>query len=87
LVGIIKGEAMSELGMWIDDDIKYGETAPIIKALEKLSESDMHVKLIGSDLKGVFRTPLDTHYVMQGETVVHTGNSKTVIDFALRLKP
>ena len=54
------------------------------KALDNLTRLSMNVKHVRSDLVGVFITPLDTHYVMQNENIVHVGNEKTVVEFALR---
>ena len=54
------------------------------QALSNLDKLDMHVKQIRSDLEGVFLTPYDTHYIMQGADIVHVGNQTTVVSFALR---
>ena len=54
------------------------------KALANLTKLNMNVKRVRSDLAGVYITPLDTHYIMQNENIVHVGNEKTVVEFALR---
>tara|TARA_R110000851_G_C12762506_1_gene533232 strand:+ start:134 stop:322 length:189 start_codon:yes stop_codon:yes gene_type:complete len=56
------------------------------KALANLDKLNMHVKRVRSNLEGVFITPLDTHYIMQNEKIVHVGTEDTVVEFALRLR-
>lgn len=66
----------------------YGETkmADIKNALAKLEKANMHIKQIETrDLAHEYLTPIDTHYIMQGDKIVHIGNKNTVIAFALRL--
>jgi hypothetical protein len=56
----------------------------IKKALATLTRLNMNVKHVRSDLTGIYLTPLDTHYIMQNNNIVHVGNQKTVVEFALR---
>lgn len=58
----------------------------IKKVLANLEKANMHVKRIGSgDLPHEYLSPIDTHYVMKDDKVVHIGNKETVICFALKL--
>jgi len=55
-------------------------------ALANLEKANMHVKQMTSrDLPDCFITPIDTHYIMKDEKIVHIGNKETVISFALKL--
>ena len=60
--------------------------ADIKTALANLEKANMHVKLIDyGDLSDTFLTPIDTHYIMKEDKIVHIGNKETIISFALKL--
>ena len=60
--------------------------ADIKTALANLEKANMHVKLMGhGDLSDTYLTPIDTHYIMKDDKIVHIGNKETVIRFALKL--
>lgn len=61
------------------------------KVLQKLEDVNMHVHIIDHQ-KGYsgMNLPLahlvmSTHFIMQGENIVHLGNLKTIESFALQL--
>jgi len=59
----------------------------IKKVLENLDKANMHVHVNPHrDLSGHSgMLPMDTHYVMQGDKIVHIGNKETIANFAMRL--
>lgn len=55
-------------------------------ALAKLEKENMHIKLIDTgDLAHEYLTPIDIHYIMQDDKIVHVGNKESIISFALKL--
>ena len=56
------------------------------QVLENLEQADMHVHEWVRDAPiPHHKTVLDTHYIMQGDAIVHVGNLTTIESFAMRL--